>query len=153
MKRFLCCWRIYGDFKWRTKIMDFHLFNRIFFRLLPWLFCCSSYCPWLLWLGFQAAILLVACSISWCQIVIFFTLPDVFGLENSVCVFFLLVGGVVDEHLFPLLDVFKPTCIGFKLFLAPFHQWTPNIYEGVRFIRQIPSSISIFEIFGFFKTP
>nr|ATG83061.1 NADH dehydrogenase subunit 2 [Phoenix dactylifera] len=43
--------------------------------------------------------------------------------------------------------------IGFKLSPAPFHQWTPDIYEGVRFVRQIPTSISISEMFGFFKTP
>lgn len=43
--------------------------------------------------------------------------------------------------------------IGFKLSLAPFHQWTPDVYEGVRFVRQIPTSISISEMFGFFKTP
>lgn len=33
--------------------------------------------------------------------------------------------------------------IGFKLSPAPFHQWTPDVYEGVRFVRQIPTSISI----------
>lgn len=27
--------------------------------------------------------------------------------------------------------------IGFKLSLVPFHQWTPDVYEGVRFVRQI----------------
>lgn len=43
--------------------------------------------------------------------------------------------------------------IGFKLSPAPFHQWTPDVYEGVRFVRQIPTSISISEMFGFFKTP
>jgi NADH:ubiquinone oxidoreductase subunit 2 (subunit N) len=24
--------------------------------------------------------------------------------------------------------------IGFKLSLVPFHQWTPDVYEGVRFV-------------------
>ncbi|KAJ6793294.1 NADH dehydrogenase subunit 2 [Iris pallida] len=43
--------------------------------------------------------------------------------------------------------------IGFKLSPAPFHQWTPDVYEGVRFARQIPTSISISEMVGFFKTP
>ncbi|RWR97788.1 NADH-plastoquinone oxidoreductase subunit 2 chloroplast [Cinnamomum micranthum f. kanehirae] len=43
--------------------------------------------------------------------------------------------------------------IGFKLSPAPSHQWTPDVYEGVRFVRQIPTSISISEMFGFFKTP
>ncbi|ERN00556.1 hypothetical protein AMTR_s00102p00105080 [Amborella trichopoda] len=45
--------------------------------------------------------------------------------------------------------------IGFNLSLAPFHQWTPDVYEGVRFVRQIPTSISISisQMFGFFKTP
>nr|YP_009367307.1 NADH dehydrogenase subunit 2 [Amana edulis]UGW52827.1 NADH dehydrogenase subunit 2 [Amana tianmuensis]WEG89309.1 NADH dehydrogenase subunit 2 [Amana sp. MW-2023b]ARK14288.1 NADH dehydrogenase subunit 2 [Amana edulis]UEK22244.1 NADH dehydrogenase subunit 2 [Amana edulis]UGW52905.1 NADH dehydrogenase subunit 2 [Amana tianmuensis] len=32
--------------------------------------------------------------------------------------------------------------IGFKLSPAPFHQWTPDVYEGVRFVRQSPTSIS-----------
>ncbi|VAH63307.1 unnamed protein product [Triticum turgidum subsp. durum] len=35
--------------------------------------------------------------------------------------------------------------LGFKLSPAPFHQWTPDVYEGVWFIRQIPTSISISE--------
>ncbi|PKU80375.1 NAD(P)H-quinone oxidoreductase subunit 2 A, chloroplastic [Dendrobium catenatum] len=39
--------------------------------------------------------------------------------------------------------------IGFKLSPAPFHQWTPDVYEGVRFVRQIPTSISISEMFGY----
>ncbi|KAL4188080.1 hypothetical protein AMTRI_Chr09g22120 [Amborella trichopoda] len=45
--------------------------------------------------------------------------------------------------------------IGFKLFPTPFHQWTPDVYEEVRFVRQTPTSISISisEMFGFFKTP
>lgn len=43
--------------------------------------------------------------------------------------------------------------IGFKLSPAPSHQWTPDVYEGVRFVRKIPTSISISEMFGFFKTP
>nr|QPC56540.1 NADH dehydrogenase subunit 2 [Schisandra sphenanthera] len=41
--------------------------------------------------------------------------------------------------------------IGFKLSPAPSHQWTPDVYEGVRFVRQIPTSISISEMFGFSK--
>ncbi|KAK1266788.1 hypothetical protein QJS04_geneDACA014599 [Acorus gramineus] len=49
--------------------------------------------------------------------------------------------------------IFITVGIGFKLSLAPFHQWTPDVYEGVRFVRQIPTSISISEMFGFFKTP
>nr|YP_010382368.1 NADH-plastoquinone oxidoreductase subunit 2 [Fritillaria camschatcensis]YP_010382382.1 NADH-plastoquinone oxidoreductase subunit 2 [Fritillaria camschatcensis]UED17263.1 NADH-plastoquinone oxidoreductase subunit 2 [Lilium leichtlinii var. maximowiczii]UED17431.1 NADH-plastoquinone oxidoreductase subunit 2 [Lilium hansonii]UED15958.1 NADH-plastoquinone oxidoreductase subunit 2 [Fritillaria camschatcensis]UED15972.1 NADH-plastoquinone oxidoreductase subunit 2 [Fritillaria camschatcensis]UED1 len=32
--------------------------------------------------------------------------------------------------------------IGFKLSPAPFHQWTPDVYEGVRFVRQSPTSDS-----------
>ena len=43
--------------------------------------------------------------------------------------------------------------LGFKLSPAPFHQWTPDVYEGVWFVRQIPTSISISEVFGFCKTP
>ncbi|KAF3634259.1 NAD(P)H-quinone oxidoreductase subunit 2 B, chloroplastic, partial [Capsicum annuum] len=43
--------------------------------------------------------------------------------------------------------------IGFKLSPAPSHQWTPDVYEGERFVREIPTSLSISEMFGFFKTP
>ena len=43
--------------------------------------------------------------------------------------------------------------LGFKLSPAPFHQWTPDVYEGVWFVRQIPTSISISDVFGFCKTP
>ncbi|VAI78247.1 unnamed protein product [Triticum turgidum subsp. durum] len=35
--------------------------------------------------------------------------------------------------------------LGFKLSPAPFHQWTPDVYEGVWFVRQIPTSVSISE--------
>jgi hypothetical protein len=52
--------------------------------------------------------------------------------------------------------IFITVGLGFKLvqaFPAPFHQWTPNVYEGVWFVRYIPTSISLFEVFGFCKTP
>ncbi|OAY85566.1 NAD(P)H-quinone oxidoreductase subunit 2 B, chloroplastic [Ananas comosus] len=42
--------------------------------------------------------------------------------------------------------IFITVGIGFKLSPAPFHQWTPDVYEGVRFVRQIPTSISISEM-------
>ncbi|CAN1867176.1 NAD(P)H-quinone oxidoreductase subunit 2 A, chloroplastic [Linum perenne] len=41
--------------------------------------------------------------------------------------------------------------IGFKLSPAPSHQWTPDVYEGVRFVRKIPTSLSISEMLGFSK--
>jgi len=41
----------------------------------------------------------------------------------------------------------------FKLSPAPSHQWTPNVYGGVWFVREISISFSISEMFGFFKTP
>jgi NAD(P)H-quinone oxidoreductase subunit 2 len=31
--------------------------------------------------------------------------------------------------------------IGSKLSPVPFHQWTPDVYEGVRFVLQIITSI------------
>ncbi|CAN6465189.1 unnamed protein product [Victoria cruziana] len=47
--------------------------------------------------------------------------------------------------------------IGFKLSPAPFHQWTPNVYEGVRsVVRSINFYLYIYlfsEMFDFFKTP
>uniref|UniRef100_A0A3Q7GUQ8 Uncharacterized protein n=1 Tax=Solanum lycopersicum TaxID=4081 RepID=A0A3Q7GUQ8_SOLLC len=49
--------------------------------------------------------------------------------------------------------IFITLGIGLKLSPAPSHQWTPDIYEGVRFVREIPTYLSISKIFGFFKTP
>lgn len=34
--------------------------------------------------------------------------------------------------------------LGFKLSPAPFHQWTPDVYEGVWFVRQIHSYLYIY---------
>ncbi|KAJ8427061.1 hypothetical protein Cgig2_006738 [Carnegiea gigantea] len=48
--------------------------------------------------------------------------------------------------------IFITVGIRFKLPPAPFHQWAPYVYEGVRFAREIPTSPSISKIFGFFKT-
>uniref|UniRef100_K4AUP8 NADH:quinone oxidoreductase/Mrp antiporter transmembrane domain-containing protein n=1 Tax=Solanum lycopersicum TaxID=4081 RepID=K4AUP8_SOLLC len=48
--------------------------------------------------------------------------------------------------------IFITIGIGFKISPARFHQWTPDVYEGVRFVREIPTSLSISEMFGFFKT-
>jgi hypothetical protein len=48
--------------------------------------------------------------------------------------------------------IFITVGIGFKLSPAPSHQWTPDVYEGVRFVRKIPTSLYISEMFGFFKT-
>ncbi|KAJ6871406.1 NADH dehydrogenase [Populus alba x Populus x berolinensis] len=42
--------------------------------------------------------------------------------------------------------IFITVGIGFKLFLALSHQWTPDIYEGVRFVRKIPTSLPICEM-------
>ncbi|KAL6511431.1 NAD(P)H-quinone oxidoreductase subunit 2 A, chloroplastic [Orobanche minor] len=49
--------------------------------------------------------------------------------------------------------IFITVGIGFKLSPAPSHQWTPDVYEGMWFVREIPTSLSISELFGFFKTP
>uniref|UniRef100_A0A2C9UAD8 Uncharacterized protein n=1 Tax=Manihot esculenta TaxID=3983 RepID=A0A2C9UAD8_MANES len=43
--------------------------------------------------------------------------------------------------------------IEFKFSLTPSHQWTPDVYERVRFVRKISTSLPIYEILEFFKTP
>ncbi|KAG5589790.1 hypothetical protein H5410_040304, partial [Solanum commersonii] len=49
--------------------------------------------------------------------------------------------------------IFITVGIGFKLSPTPSHQWTPEVYEGVQFVQEIPTSLFISEMFGFFKTP
>nr|WGC89055.1 NADH-plastoquinone oxidoreductase subunit 2 [Horsfieldia hainanensis]WGC89056.1 NADH-plastoquinone oxidoreductase subunit 2 [Horsfieldia hainanensis] len=69
-----------------------------------------------------------------------------------------IVNGLIKTQMYnspgiSIALIFITVGIGFKLSPAPFHQWTPDVYEGVWFVRQIPTSISISEMFGFFKTP
>lgn len=69
-----------------------------------------------------------------------------------------IVNGLINTQMYnspgiSIALIFITVGIGFKLSLAPFHQWTPDVYEGVRFVREIPTSLSISEMFGFFKTP
>lgn len=69
-----------------------------------------------------------------------------------------IVNGLINTQMYnspgiSIALIFITVGIGFKLSLAPFHQWTPDVYEGVRFVRKIPTSLSISEMLGFFKTP
>nr|YP_009680250.1 NADH dehydrogenase subunit 2 [Antirhea chinensis]YP_009680263.1 NADH dehydrogenase subunit 2 [Antirhea chinensis]ATL60315.1 NADH dehydrogenase subunit 2 [Hillia triflora]ATL60631.1 NADH dehydrogenase subunit 2 [Guettarda scabra]ATL60788.1 NADH dehydrogenase subunit 2 [Cinchona pubescens]QWV61097.1 NADH dehydrogenase subunit B [Cinchona officinalis]QDG01324.1 NADH dehydrogenase subunit 2 [Antirhea chinensis] len=69
-----------------------------------------------------------------------------------------IVNGLINTQMYnspgiSIALIFITVGIGFKLSPAPFHQWTPDVYEGVRFVREIPTSLSISEMFGFFKTP
>ena len=59
-----------------------------------------------------------------------------------------IVNGLINTQMYnspgiSIALIFITVGIGFKLSPAPFHQWTPDVYEGVRFVRQIPTSISI----------
>ncbi|CAI0416953.1 unnamed protein product [Linum tenue] len=69
-----------------------------------------------------------------------------------------IVNGLINTQMYnspgiSIALIFITVGIGFKLSLAPSHQWTPDVYEGVRFVRKIPTSLSISEMLGFFKTP
>ena len=69
-----------------------------------------------------------------------------------------IVNGLINTQMYnspgiSIALIFITVGIGFKLSPAPFHQWTQYVYEGVRFVRKIPTSLSISEMFGFFKTP
>ncbi|KAL6599108.1 hypothetical protein ACP70R_045972 [Stipagrostis hirtigluma subsp. patula] len=64
-----------------------------------------------------------------------------------------IVNGLINTQMYnspgiSIALIFITVGLGFKLSPAPFHQWTPDVYEGVRFVRQIPPSISISEVFG-----
>ncbi|KAF0924649.1 hypothetical protein E2562_010246, partial [Oryza meyeriana var. granulata] len=59
-----------------------------------------------------------------------------------------IVNGLINTHMYNSLGISIVLIsitvgLGFNLFPAPFHQWTPDVYEGV--VRQIPTSISISE--------
>jgi NADH:ubiquinone oxidoreductase subunit 2 (subunit N) len=57
-----------------------------------------------------------------------------------------IVNGLINTQMYnspgiSIALIFITVGIGFKLSPAPFHQWTPDVYEGVRFVRQIPTSM------------
>ena len=66
-----------------------------------------------------------------------------------------IVNDLINTQIYNSLEIsialiFITVGIGFKVSLALFHQWTPEVYKGVRFIQQIPTSIDILDMFGFF---
>ncbi|MBA0738298.1 hypothetical protein Gogos_011678, partial [Gossypium gossypioides] len=51
-----------------------------------------------------------------------------------------IVNGLINTQMYnsPIISIvliFITIGIGFKLSPVPSHQWTPGVYEGVRFIR------------------
>uniref|UniRef100_A0A3Q7J7W2 NADH:quinone oxidoreductase/Mrp antiporter transmembrane domain-containing protein n=1 Tax=Solanum lycopersicum TaxID=4081 RepID=A0A3Q7J7W2_SOLLC len=69
-----------------------------------------------------------------------------------------IVNGLINTQMYnsPRISIaliFIIVGIGFKLSPYPSHQWAPDVYEGVQFIREIPTSLSISQMFGFFKNP
>src|SRR5438105_3889605 len=60
-----------------------------------------------------------------------------------------IVNGLINTQMYnspgiSIALIFITVGLGFKLSLAPFHQWTPDVYEGVWFVRQIPSYLYIY---------
>ncbi|CAN6462240.1 unnamed protein product [Victoria cruziana] len=63
-----------------------------------------------------------------------------YGSSRGEIEFQEIVNGLINIQMYNSLGISIALIsitvgIGFKLFPAPFHQWTPDIYEGVRFIR------------------
>ncbi|KAH0741937.1 hypothetical protein KY290_034980 [Solanum tuberosum] len=53
-----------------------------------------------------------------------------------------IVNGLINTQMYnspgiSIALIFITVGIGFKLSPAPSHQWTPDVYEGVRFVREI----------------
>ncbi|TYI13932.1 hypothetical protein ES332_A08G093200v1 [Gossypium tomentosum] len=51
-----------------------------------------------------------------------------------------IMNGLINTQMYnspgiAIVLIFITVGIGFKLSLAPSHQWTPDVYEGVRFVR------------------
>jgi len=51
-----------------------------------------------------------------------------------------IVNGLINTQMYnspgiSIARIFITVGIGFKLSPAPSHQWTPDVYEGVRFVR------------------
>nr|QPZ51596.1 NADH-plastoquinone oxidoreductase subunit 2 [Mazus pumilus]WGC93161.1 NADH-plastoquinone oxidoreductase subunit 2 [Mazus caducifer]WGC93246.1 NADH-plastoquinone oxidoreductase subunit 2 [Mazus pumilus var. delavayi]QPZ51608.1 NADH-plastoquinone oxidoreductase subunit 2 [Mazus pumilus]WGC93176.1 NADH-plastoquinone oxidoreductase subunit 2 [Mazus caducifer] len=81
-----------------------------------------------------------------------------YGLSGGEIELQEIVNGLINTQMYnspgiSIALIFITVGIGFKLSPAPSHQWTPDVYEGVRFVREIPTSLSISEMVGFFKTP
>lgn len=60
-----------------------------------------------------------------------------------------IVNGLINTQMYnspgiSIALIFITVGLGFKLSLAPFHQWTPDVYEGVWFVRQIHSYLYIY---------
>lgn len=63
----------------------------------------------------------------------------IYGLSGGQTQLQEIVKGLIDTQMSNSPgNLIALTCImvgvGFKLSLAPFHQWTPDVYEGVRFV-------------------
>ncbi|CAK8541866.1 unnamed protein product [Lathyrus sativus] len=59
-----------------------------------------------------------------------------------------IVNGLINTQMYnspgiSIALIFITVGIGFKLSPAPSHQWTPDVYEGVWFVREIPTDFSI----------
>jgi NAD(P)H-quinone oxidoreductase subunit 2 len=63
-----------------------------------------------------------------------------YGLSGGEIELQEIVNGLINTQMYnspgiSIALIFIIVGIGFKLSLAPFHQWTPDVYEGVRFVR------------------
>ena len=59
-----------------------------------------------------------------------------------------IVNGLINTQMYnspgiSIALIFITVGIGFKLSLAPSHQWTPDVDEGVRFVGKMPTSLSL----------
>ncbi|KAL3648468.1 40S ribosomal protein S2 [Castilleja foliolosa] len=76
-----------------------------------------------------------------------------YGLSGGEIELQEIVNGLINTQMYnspgiSIALIFITVGIGFKLSPAPSHQWTPDVYEGVRFVREIPTSLSISEMLG-----
>ncbi|KAL3648451.1 hypothetical protein CASFOL_007875 [Castilleja foliolosa] len=74
-----------------------------------------------------------------------------YGLSGGEIELQEIVNGLINTQMYnspgiSIALIFITVGIGFKLSPAPSHQWTPDVYEGVRFVREIPTSLSISEM-------
>ncbi|KAL2225058.1 UNVERIFIED_CONTAM: NAD(P)H-quinone oxidoreductase subunit 2 A, chloroplastic [Sesamum indicum] len=79
-----------------------------------------------------------------------------YGLSGGEIELQEIVNGLINTQMYnspgiSIALIFITVGIGFKLSPAPSHQWTPDVYEGVRFVREIPTSLSISEMFWVFQ--
>nr|YP_009318585.1 NADH dehydrogenase subunit 2 [Dracocephalum palmatum]APA17469.1 NADH dehydrogenase subunit 2 [Dracocephalum palmatum]QJC69191.1 NADH dehydrogenase subunit 2 [Dracocephalum moldavica] len=71
-----------------------------------------------------------------------------YGLSGGEIELQEIVNGLINTQMYnspgiSIALIFITVGIGFKLSPAPSHQWTPDVYEGVRFVREIPTSLSL----------